>query len=321
MSSSSSKRVRKISIHALLAESDHRSAGLPDHPHRFQSTLSLRRATRVHHGLLPGGDISIHALLAESDVANPCVLSSYLTISIHALLAESDRFRYTAKTDSYDFNPRSPCGERPVDLCIVPEVHGFQSTLSLRRATYRSWVISGPSTQFQSTLSLRRATAGLAFGHFIVPISIHALLAESDLEPHKIIDDELVISIHALLAESDKGGSLACKTDPRFQSTLSLRRATGFFFLFRFLRRRFQSTLSLRRATLGTVPTPFKPVISIHALLAESDVNAAINTSDLNFKISIHALLAESDHQRWVCHRPPGHFNPRSPCGERPQPR
>ena len=35
--------------------------------------------------------------------------------------------------------------------------------------------------------------------------------------------------------------------------------------------------------------------ISIHALLAESDVNDAINGCNPDF-ISIHALLAESDH-------------------------
>ena len=36
-------------------------------------------------------------------------------------------------------------------------------------------------------------------------------------------------------------------------------------------------------------------LISIHALLAESDVNDAINGCNPDF-ISIHALLAESDH-------------------------
>ena len=59
---------------------------------------------------------------------------------------------------SGDFNPRSPCGERRVlaDFIIKPAV--FQSTLSLRRAT---WTLRGKglySIKFQSTLSLRRAT-------------------------------------------------------------------------------------------------------------------------------------------------------------------
>ena len=64
------------------------------------------------------------------------------------------------------------------------------------------------------------------------------------------------------------------------------------------------------------------PVISIHALLAESDALKTIKA--LFDTISIHALLAESDHS------PPLqgcgysiYFYPRSPCGERlrtPQP-
>ena len=55
----------------------------------------------------------------------------------------------------------------------------------------------------------------------------------------------------------------------------------------------FLSTLSLRRATIALFDFPIVPVISIHALLAESD-----NTADQEARkrlISIHALLAESD--------------------------
>ena len=42
-------RVTVISIHALLAESDHRGRLLPKWGHRFLSTLSLRRATAKVH--------------------------------------------------------------------------------------------------------------------------------------------------------------------------------------------------------------------------------------------------------------------------------
>ena len=62
--------------------------------------------------------------------------------------------------------------------------------------------------------------------------------------------------------------------------------------------------------------TPQAPApISIHALLAESD--PAQPSGQYDGLISIHALLAESDHSTdWhVCHRPD--FYPRSPCGER----
>ena len=59
-------------------------------------------------------------------------------------------------------------------------------------------------------------------------------------------------------------------------------------------------------------------LISIHALLAESDlfVSSALQLIPL---ISIHALLAESDRKYHRADRVKAyHFYPRSPCGERP---
>ena len=59
----------------------------------------------------------------------------------------------------------------------------------------------------------------------------------------------------------------------------------------------FLSTLSLRRATIKGKPAPPVVSISIHALLAESDVSMALDQY-LKEQISIHALLAESDFGR-----------------------
>ena len=80
------------------------------------------------------------------------------------------------------------------------------------------------------------------------PISIHALLAESDdaLQRELIATEQ--ISIHALLAESDVDKIPYQRQIHQFLSTLSLRRAT-----------------QLRKASDGGL------IISIHALLAESD--------------------------------------------------
>ena len=60
----------------------------------------------------------------------------------------------------------------------------------------------------------------------ISEISIHALLAESDVAV--VLDDGayMPISIHALLAESDTQKTITVRTRPEFLSTLSLRRAT-----------------------------------------------------------------------------------------------
>ena len=105
-------------------------------------------------------------------------------ISIHALLAESD--------------------------CLLPtkkrENGLFLSTLSLRRATFDTLSALAPE-EFLSTLSLRRATAIDVFLAVWAVISIHALLAESDLAYPDMIICTNVISIHALLAESDSQSS------------------------------------------------------------------------------------------------------------------
>ena len=124
-----------------------------------------------------------------------------------------------------------------------------------------------------------------------------------------------LISIHALLAESDLRFSVFNLLDLSFLSTLSLRRATryGRPIDVQFV---FLSTLSLRRATLRVLDGSKSSIISIHALLAESDES---NSSMwCSAEISIHALLAESDYMGVTVLGIQHNFYPRSPCGERP---
>ena len=101
-------------------------------------------------------------------------------ISIHALLAESDHADGQQRGQQQHFYPRSPCGER--------------------RRGERGFDGGG---EFLSTLSLRRATNSTAFVKVNFPISIHALLAESDRFFSIYVGLVFPISIHALLAESD----------------------------------------------------------------------------------------------------------------------
>ena len=146
-----------------------------------------------------------------------------------------------------NFYPRSPCGERHRNILRKYRIKKFLSTLSLRRAT-----------QLHADFYVRS------------DISIHALLAESDIreEPDRSEAGNFYprspcgerhdsglqpstnpnISIHALLAESDVRP--ACGVGP-----------SG----------RFLSTLSLRRATRSLSCVYLSCRISIHALLAESD--------------------------------------------------
>ena len=58
-----------------------------------------------------------------------------------------------------------------------------------------------------------------------MPISIHALREESD-QARRNVTVYQQISIHALREESDSVTSRRRVTSPRFQSTLSVRRAT-----------------------------------------------------------------------------------------------
>ena len=169
--------------------------------------------------------------------------------------------------------------------------------------------------QFLSTLSLRRATIDyhgvpLAPGYFYPRSPCGERLADNGDRAYGA-----VISIHALLAESDLVGLALVGVRRLFLSTLSLRRATGCQLSWGTMIE-FLSTLSLRRATYPAKPPHFprchfyprspcgerqgqhaggrrKPDISIHALLAESDAYALARACIDD--ISIHALLAESD--------------------------
>ena len=123
------------------------------------------------------------------------------------------------------------------------------------------------------------------------------------------------ISIHALLAESDPGIQRLVALLRQFLSTLSLRRATRLRFCWARLLA-FLSTLSLRRATwwLGLEhphPGNFYP----RSPCGERPIRpAALWCSEC---ISIHALLAESDIFLGPSKSSARNFYPRSPCGER----
>ena len=81
-------------------------------------------------------------------------------------------------------------------------------------------------SEFQSTLSVRRATAHRAQSAHFKIISIHALRKESD-DAQGRRGHGRPISIHALRKESDTARGNTKLDSEQFQSTLSVRRATG----------------------------------------------------------------------------------------------
>ena len=184
----------------------------------------------------------------DSPPATDCRLGDGPCISTCALLVESDG------------------GGRKTWRYIME----FQSTLSSRRATVRGSMRTLEFTRFQSTLSSRRATVGPKNALQTLVISIHALLTESDLLPPWWLYSGSYFNPRSPCGE--RPGTSARWSRPLiFQSTLSLRRATSTFRIWRSWTETFQSTLSLRRATCAAYGFVMSRNISIHALLAESD--------------------------------------------------
>ena len=171
-------------------------------PTVFLSTLSLRRATEQSAPPNDRISISIHALLAESDRRGAVICYLDNIISIHALLAESDRYSLRHSTPSGHFYPRSPCGERPARPTANNATTKFLSTLSLRRATQSLNLPSKPMENFYPRSPCGERHYFSAVMRQNPGISIHALLAESDLFAVLFLRGSY-ISIHALLAESD----------------------------------------------------------------------------------------------------------------------
>ena len=237
-------------------------------------------------------------------------------ISIHALLAESDLWDLMGGSNCEHFYPRSPCGERQnanltnqsghyisihallaesdsiISIVLsMPQI--FLSTLSLRRATFSALHDIFKLLAFLSTLSLRRATKlQRVLGRKSIYFYPRSPCGERRM-CHTVDRVRAYISIHALLAESDRSSLKRTIAGIKFLSTLSLRRATPLGYAGD-CATAFLSTLSLRRATRVPLAESTSESISIHALLAESDLEQSSSYSAY-LEISIHALLAESD--------------------------
>ena len=239
-----------------------------------------------------------------------CIVLFLSTLS----LRRATSFSLSAPPAHDNFYPRSPCGERQRPSWACRICRNFYPRSPCGERPEPDPCIAGPAA-----------------------ISIHALLAESDLLTSVLISSADWISIHALLAESDFGALCGAAGVADFYP----RSPCG----------------ERRKATNAAGPNN---QISIHALLAESDrVTRALHPASIYFyprspcgerpapqlhapysfyfyprspcgerlsaqrgyegeyAISIHALLAESDESQQPSGRPTTYFYPRSPCGER----
>ena len=87
----------------------------------------------------------------------PSLCATYRTVSIHALLAECDRESIHYLLPYTGFNPRTPCGVRPVGA----EVYGPHHSVSIHALLAECDTLKNLCTR-------------------IWTVSIHALLAECD---------------------------------------------------------------------------------------------------------------------------------------------
>ena len=170
----------KISIHAPRTGSDHRGAA------------------QAHSGL----HISIHAPRTGSDYFRRNGIRR-THISIHAPRTGSDKAQHPQRSSFWDFNPRSPHGERQYVDLTSDAIIGFQSTLPARGATLFRLFSGDP-----------------------IAISIHAPRTGSD-EQATLRYQYLLISIHAPRTGSDTASSGQGISPRLFQSTLPARGATS----------------------------------------------------------------------------------------------
>ena len=190
------------------------------------------------------------------------------------------------------FNPRTPCGVRPLHSSRGTGTVRFQSTHPLRGATLQNGK-KNTSTGFQSTHPLRGAT----------DLPVGAGLAQ-------------LISIHAPLAGCDVSvgwmWSPAAYFNPRTPCGVRHKRDRG-----RHHDTVFQSTHPLRGATTVTAAEPSNTLISIHAPLAGCDGGLremAYPHRYFNPRTPCGVRLETAPFELTI-----EDFNPRTPCGVRPR--
>ena len=216
-------------------------------------------------------------------------------ISIHALLAESDGTGFFVLDERHDISIHALLAE--------------SDTPTLESLT--------PTQTFLSTLSLRRATRPVSALYSVNRYFYPRSPCGERPHPITILVRVVEISIHALLAESDAKNTSIAGRITSFLSTLSLRRAT-----IQGISTSRKNTYFYPRSPCGERRDVVRAsggglIISIHALLAESDppkmLGRTVPTIFLStlslrrathpigvlitvIEISIHALLAESDY-------------------------
>ena len=284
---------QSISIHALLAESDHRRIRCLPHWADFYPRSPCGERPCNHTNMHNGIRISIHALLAESDV---CVLDCIQANKIY-------------------FYPRSPCGERRSLVIKLPLRSDISIHALLAESDYILPLFWHLLFQFLSTLSLRRATCRLLcttrWAWYFYPRSP----CGERLSKSSWLHTASFISIHALLAESDPAVIKNSTAFSVFLSTLSLRRATRtktapappapYFY---------PRSPCGERLQIHSCSRPSQQFLSTLSLRRATTIATASKNRYLHFYPRSPCGERLNSFRCCLCNK---NFYPRSPCGER----
>ena len=328
------KNKTEISIHALREEGDTKLVEPLDHPEKFLSTPSARRATLINVILHRRAQISIHALREEGDKSIPGNGLPY-----------------------QNFYPRPPRGGRPRHRRRSCPTDIFLSTPSARRATLKSDKVTYANTDFYPRPprgGRRRCTGQLWPGSYFyprpprggrrrpaLPDSRKSYFYPRPPRGGRRGPWRVPQGAPDFYPRPPRGGRLTVfdvlGDKEEFLSTPSARRATRVR-VGRHRAKEFLSTPSARRATRPDRPGKLVHRISIHALREEGDKGPGQKrrsvldfyprpprggrrpSKKLKFKertISIHALREEGDRRLLRLGCLGRYFYPRPPRGGR----
>ena len=154
------------------------------------------------------------------------------------------------------FNPRPPCGGRPLRTALVDSAPAFQSAPPVRGAT----VLAAPHH------------AGLA-------VSIRAPRAGGDEQALLAMAEHRQVSIRAPRAGGDIHSRVTSQSPDGFQSAPPVRGGDGWHYLTSTTSTRFQSAPPVRGATINMPWSHKASSVSIRAPRAGGDIMAGFNQS------------------------------------------
>ena len=195
----------------------------------FLSTLSLRRATRQNYECFKWIKFLSTLSLRRATAAEGADFGHKMNFYPRSPCGER-RYSLRHSASRWHFYPRSPCGERhTIHIRTCQYIFNFypRSPCGERHSCCLAVRIQ---VVFLSTLSLRRATVVKSYLLRVVVYFYPRSPCGERLEYYGVRYISSYISIHALLAESDISVLWMALNRLLFLSTLSLRRATCYSF-------------------------------------------------------------------------------------------